>query len=188
MRHARLIALLLASAALPGAFQSAAAQDAPAAETPTVPVPAAPDQPRTCRPSRSPPRRTCAALSRSARRGLCRVGSQHPIRAVLILHPLCPMSAQLHRVEMPMGARTQISFEGRAGARLLRPGQGRYHSGHQGSRGDEYYQLHTLKDGRLTLLTDGKSRNQPNAWSQPTAKLVGFSSTRRNGVACRVST
>ncbi|MBA4051789.1 MAG: S9 family peptidase, partial [Erythrobacter sp.] len=47
--------------------------------------------------------------------------------------------------------------------------------------GDEYFQLHTLKDGRLTLITDGKSRNEINAWSRD-GSLIGFSSTRRNGV------
>ena len=46
--------------------------------------------------------------------------------------------------------------------------------------GSEFYQLYTLKDGRLTLLTDGKSRNDFGAWSKD-GRLVGYSSTRRNG-------
>jgi dipeptidyl aminopeptidase/acylaminoacyl peptidase len=48
------------------------------------------------------------------------------------------------------------------------------------SGGDEFFQLYTLADGRLTLLTDGKSRNLFNAWA-PDGSLIGYSSTRRNG-------
>ena len=32
-----------------------------------------------------------------------------------------------------------------------------------GGGGGESYQLYTLADGRLSLLTDGKSRNEPSA-------------------------
>ena len=46
--------------------------------------------------------------------------------------------------------------------------------------GSELYQLYTLKDGRLTLLTDGKSRNDFGAWSKD-GRLAGYASTRRNG-------
>jgi dipeptidyl aminopeptidase/acylaminoacyl peptidase len=46
--------------------------------------------------------------------------------------------------------------------------------------GDEFFQLYTLKDGALTLLTDGKSRNALSAWSMD-GGLIGYSSTRRNG-------
>ena len=38
-----------------------------------------------------------------------------------------------------------------------------------------------LSNGRLSLVTDGRSRNLFGAWS-PDGKLVGYSSTRRNGV------
>jgi dipeptidyl aminopeptidase/acylaminoacyl peptidase len=47
--------------------------------------------------------------------------------------------------------------------------------------GDEFFQLYTLAEGRLTLLTDGaRSRNSFGAWSQD-GRLIGYSSTRRNG-------
>jgi len=177
MRHARLIALLLASAALPGAFQSAAAQDAPAAETPTVPVPAALTN------EDMPP--VPLALAERARpyleaRGAGFAGWDPNTRAVLISTRFANVS-QLHRVEMPMGARTQISFEAEPVRGSYAPAKGDIILVTKDRGGDEYYQLHTLKDGRLTLLTDGKSRNQPNAWSND-GELVGFSSTRRNGV------
>lgn len=87
--------------------------------------------------------------------------------------------AQLHTVAAPGMARRQISFE-------AEPLGGRYIPGtdtvlvRKDRGGDEFFQLYTLKDGRLTLLTDGKSRNELGAVSND-GKLVGFSSTRRNG-------
>jgi dipeptidyl aminopeptidase/acylaminoacyl peptidase len=82
---------------------------------------------------------------------------------------------------MPMGARTQISFEAEPVSGSYAPTKGDVLLVAKDRGGDEYYQLHALKDGRLTLLTDGKSRNEPNAWSKD-GELVAFSSTRRNGV------
>jgi dipeptidyl aminopeptidase/acylaminoacyl peptidase len=46
--------------------------------------------------------------------------------------------------------------------------------------GNEFYQLYTLANGRLSLLTDGSSRNILNAWADDGA-LLGYSSTRRTG-------
>ncbi len=46
--------------------------------------------------------------------------------------------------------------------------------------GGEFYQLYTLANGRMNLLTDGKSRNEFGSWDQE-GRLVGYSSTRRNG-------
>ncbi len=87
---------------------------------------------------------------------------------------------QLHRVAMPGGARTQISFESEPipgalvssrGTLLVTKDEG----------GDEFYQLYTLAGGRLQLLTDGKSRNTGAVWSHD-GSVVGYSSTRRNGI------
>ena len=88
---------------------------------------------------------------------------------------------QLHRVAMPGGARTQISFE-------AEPVPGGYLSPTgdtvlvaKDSGGNEFYQLYTLANGRLNLITDGKSRNTGAVWSRD-GKTVGYASSRRNGV------
>ena len=89
-------------------------------------------------------------------------------------------TAQIHRVAMPMGAREQLSFEVEpVGGRWSPAGDVLVVSKDRG--GDEFFQLYTLADGRLTLLTDGgRSRNGFGAWSQD-GRLIGYSSTRRNG-------
>lgn len=175
MRHARLIALLLGSAAL----TPAAAQDtaAPPAEVPTVPVPAA----LTAEDMPPIPLELAARVRPYLEsRGAGFAGWDPNTRAVLITTRFANVS-QLHRIAMPMGARTQISFEAEPVSGSYAPTKGDVILVTKDRGGDEYYQLHTLKDGRLTLLTDGKSRNQPNAWSKD-GELIGFSSTRRNGV------
>ncbi len=86
---------------------------------------------------------------------------------------------QLHRVAGAGGARTQISFESEPVAGSWSP-KGDVLLVSMDRGGSEFYQLYTLKDGRLTLLTDGKSRNEFGAWSKD-GQLVGYSSTRRNG-------
>ncbi|MFC4294110.1 prolyl oligopeptidase family serine peptidase [Novosphingobium tardum] len=100
-------------------------------------------------------------------------------RAVLIATRFGNTS-QLHRVATPLGARTQISFEAEPVSGAYAPDKGDVIVVQKDTGGDEYYQLYTLASGRLTLLTDGKSRNEGNAWSED-GELVGFSSTRRNG-------
>jgi dipeptidyl aminopeptidase/acylaminoacyl peptidase len=89
---------------------------------------------------------------------------------------------QVHRVARPAAARTQLSFEeDRIMAAAVAPASGDVTVVMKDVGGDEFFQLHTLSNGRLSLLTDGKSRNEFGAWS-PDGKLVGYSSTRRNGV------
>lgn len=171
MRTARLFALLLASTALP-----AAAQEAPA-PVPAVPIPTA----MTAEEMPPIPLELAAQVRPYLEsRGAGFAGWDPNTRAVLISTRFANVP-QLHRIEMPMGARTQISFEAEPVRGSYAPAKGDVLLVTKDRGGDEYFQLHTLKDGRLTLLTDGKSRNQPNAWSHD-GELVAFSSTRRNGV------
>jgi dipeptidyl aminopeptidase/acylaminoacyl peptidase len=171
MRPARLLAALLATAALP-----LSAQDAPQ-EPATVPLPAA------LTAEAMPP--VPQALAERARpyleaRSAAFAGWDPKTRAVLISTRFANVN-QLHRVAMPMGARTQITFETEPVSGVYAPVAGDIILVSKDRGGDEYYQLYSLKEGRLTLLTDGRSRNQINAWSRD-GRLVGFSSTRRNGV------
>lgn len=169
MPFSRLAIALLATAAVP-----ALAQDKPA--EPAVPVPAAitaeqvPALPLT--------------LADRARpyleaRGASFGGWDPKTRAVLINTRFANVS-QLHRVETPMGARTQISFEAEPVGGSYAPTRGDVLLVGKDRGGDEYYQLYTLANGRLTLLTDGKSRNGVGAWSHD-GEIIGYSSTRRNG-------
>ena len=172
MRHVHFVALLLASAAVPAAAQDAGTQSAPA-----VPIPAA------LTAEDMPP--VPLALAQRVRpyleaRGAGFAGWDPNTRAVLISTRFANVN-QLHRVEAPMGARTQISFEAEPVSGRYAPTKGDIILVSKDRGGDEYYQLHTLKDGRLSLLTDGKSRNQRGAWSKD-GELVGYSSTARNGV------
>ncbi|MGF7152064.1 dipeptidyl aminopeptidase/acylaminoacyl peptidase [Sphingomonas zeicaulis] len=87
--------------------------------------------------------------------------------------------AQLHRVAGPMMARTQISFEEEPVSGSWSP-KGDVLVASKDVGGSEFYQLYALKDGRLTLLTDGKSRNEMGVWSHD-GRWLSYSSTRRNG-------
>ena len=87
--------------------------------------------------------------------------------------------AQLHTVKGPGMARTQISFEPEPLRGTYLPGDGTMVVT-KDKGGNEFFQLYTLKDGKLTLLTDGKSRNGLNAVSKD-GKWIAYSSTRRNG-------
>jgi dipeptidyl aminopeptidase/acylaminoacyl peptidase len=88
-------------------------------------------------------------------------------------------TVQLHRVAMPMGAREQLSFEAEPVSGGWSP-NGDVLVVQKDVGGSEFFQLYTLAGGRLTLLTDGSSRNEFGAWSHD-GGLVGYSSTRRNG-------
>jgi protease II len=88
-------------------------------------------------------------------------------------------TAQLHRVAMPMGDREQLSFEAEPVNGNWSPA-GDVLAVQKDVGGSEFFQLYTLAAGRLTLLTDGRSRNELGAWSHD-GRWLGYSSTRRNG-------
>lgn len=88
-------------------------------------------------------------------------------------------TSQLHTVKGPMMARTQISFEAEPVVGSWSP-KGDVLLTRKDVGGSEFFQLYTLNNGRLTLLTDGKSRNEINAWSKD-GGLIAYTSTRRNG-------
>ncbi|WP_156680150.1 S9 family peptidase [Sphingomonas profundi] len=107
--------------------------------------------------------------------------SWNPVDRSVLITTRFGNTAQVHGVKQPGAARTQLSFEAdRISAAAWAPGKGDVMVVQKDIGGSEFFQLYTLKDGRLTLLTDGKSRNELNAWSEDGA-LLGYSSTRRNG-------
>ena len=89
--------------------------------------------------------------------------------------------AQVHEVASPMAMRRQITFEPDtiAGASYSR-GKGDVLVIQKDVGGSEFWQLYRVENGRLNLLTDGKSRNSMNAWSHD-GRWLAYTSTRRNG-------
>jgi dipeptidyl aminopeptidase/acylaminoacyl peptidase len=80
---------------------------------------------------------------------------------------------------MPMGMRRQISFEAEPLGGAISP-TGDQLIAIRDTGGSEFFQLYTLANGRLTLLTDGKSRNNFGTWDKE-GRRIGYASTRRNG-------
>jgi dipeptidyl aminopeptidase/acylaminoacyl peptidase len=92
-------------------------------------------------------------------------------------------TSQIHRVAMPGGARTQLTFsrEPSSSARLV-PGKSRAVVFQRDVGGNEQFQLYRLDlaSQKTIRLTDGKSRNLSPLWSDDGKKLA-WSSTARNG-------
>lgn len=105
----------------------------------------------------------------------------NPVDKSMLIATRFGNTSQVHRVAMPMGARKQVTFEEEpVGTAAWSPKTGDLMLVQKDIGGNEFYQIYAMKDGRLELLTDGKSRNGLNAWSRD-GSLVGFTSTRRNG-------
>jgi dipeptidyl aminopeptidase/acylaminoacyl peptidase len=107
----------------------------------------------------------------------------HPERREMLIATRFADTPQLHLVKAPGGARRQLTFaaEPSTGG-LFRPRTGQFIVFSQDVGGGEFYQLYRLDlaDGRMTLLTDGKSRNQGARWSR-SGQWLAYTSTRRNG-------
>ncbi len=109
------------------------------------------------------------------------VAGWNPVTRGLLVATRFGNSAQLHAVAKPGAARTQLSFEDEPvtnGSYAPRRGDVLVVSKDVG--GGEFYQLYTLAAERLTLLTDGKSRNEGATWDREGNRLA-YTSTRRNG-------
>ncbi len=107
----------------------------------------------------------------------------HPTQREMIITTRFADVTQLHMVKMPGGARRQLTFlpEPVSGG-SFDPKEGAFVVFSQDSGGGEFFQLHRydLADGRITLLTDGKSRNTGPRWSN-SGEWLAYASTRRTG-------
>jgi hypothetical protein len=88
----------------------------------------------------------------------------------------------VHRVVAPAGARTQLTFFPRPQSTAplpARPRRGDHFVFSKDVGGGEFYQLYRydLPSGRITLLTDGKSRNSLGPFIAPGMRLAYTSTT-----------
>lgn len=105
-----------------------------------------------------------------------------PVRREMLIVTRFADVPQVHVVKMPGGARTQLTFF-----------PDRVVGAHYGDKGDYFvflkdvgggewfqYYRYDLADGKITLLTDGKSRNTGGAFAHHDNRFA-YSSTRRTG-------
>jgi dipeptidyl aminopeptidase/acylaminoacyl peptidase len=107
----------------------------------------------------------------------------HPVRSEILISTRFGDVPHLHRLALPMGARTQVTFgPERIASGTFEPTKGDFLVYAQDTGGAEFYQLYRLdlQTRKTTLLTDGKSRNTGARFS-PDGRWLSFASTRRNG-------
>ena len=122
-------------------------------------------------------------VARYAEFRLASLQSWHPTRREMLVTTRFADTNQVHRVAQPLGARTQLTFfADRISDAAYQPVAGRYFIFSKDSGGGEWFQLyrHDLATGEVTLLTDGKSRNQDPVWDRA-GQRIAYGSTRRNG-------
>jgi acetyl esterase/lipase len=109
--------------------------------------------------------------------------SWHPKRHEMLIATRFGNVTQAHLVKLPGGARTQMTFfPDRVSGARFDPVTGDSFIFSKDEGGNEFFQLYRyhFADGKITLLTDGKSRNTGPVWSN-NGKLVAYGSTRRTG-------
>ena len=111
------------------------------------------------------------------------LSSWHPTRREMLIGTRFGDVPQIHRVRFPGGDRQQLTFfPERIGGASYQPSTGEYFVFSKDIGGNEFAQLfrYDLASGKVTLLTDGKSRNGRGPWSTAGDRLA-YTSTRRNG-------
>jgi len=107
----------------------------------------------------------------------------HPVKREMLIATRFGDVPQVHRVAMPGGARTQLTFfPDRVAGAQYRPGSGDTFVISKDVGGGEFYQLYRfdVRTGDIALLTDGHSRNTSAVWSED-GRWLAYSSTLRNG-------
>jgi dipeptidyl aminopeptidase/acylaminoacyl peptidase len=107
----------------------------------------------------------------------------HPVQREMLVTTRFADTNQVHAVRQPQGARTQLTFfPDRVADASFQPVHGRYFIFTKDTGGNEWFQLYRqdVGTGDVTLLTDGKARNQGAVWDRTGTRIV-YSSTRRNG-------
>jgi dipeptidyl aminopeptidase/acylaminoacyl peptidase len=106
----------------------------------------------------------------------------HPQKRELLISTRFADVPQVHRIVMPGGARTQLTFfPDRVSGASYHPHVGDYFIFSKDIGGGEWFQIfrYDVESGNITMLTDGKSRNLGATWSNK-GDRIAYASTRRN--------
>ena len=92
--------------------------------------------------------------------------------------------SQIHRVDMPGGARYQLTFDSEPVGAVTRQPGGSQLLFSRDAGGNEFSQLFLFDpdSGEATMLTDGESRNDVAVWDRE-GRRIAYQSTRRDGAA-----
>jgi dipeptidyl aminopeptidase/acylaminoacyl peptidase len=93
--------------------------------------------------------------------------------------------SQIHHVRQPGGARTQLTFFDEPVGALSRQPHGSKLVFSMDAGGSEFTQIFLFDPGassKVTMLTDGKSRNGSVVWGR-SGEFIAYQSTRRNGAS-----
>src|SRR5262249_37055427 len=107
----------------------------------------------------------------------------NPVRREILISTRFADTPQIHRVEMPRGDRTQLTFYPDAVFNAkYQPTAGSYFIFSKDVGGGEFFQFYRydFSTNDIALITDGKSRNTDFVWSHA-GDRIAFGSTRRNG-------
>ncbi len=106
----------------------------------------------------------------------------HPSKREMLIGTRFADVPQIHIVKMPGGDRTQLTFfPDRTGGGHFGP-KGDYFTFSKDIGGGEWFQIYRydIASGKVTLLTDGKSRNTGRSFAHNDNRIA-YSSTRRTG-------
>lgn len=109
--------------------------------------------------------------------------SWHPVKREILIGTRFADTSQVHSVRFPGGARTQLTFfSDRVDWASYSPVRSDYFVLGKDIGGNEFYQAYRfdLSTGGITLLTDGRSKNDAGVWSRQGDRYA-YGSTRRNG-------
>src|SRR3989442_1523413 len=108
----------------------------------------------------------------------------HPLKKQMLISTRFGATNQIHLLKMAGGARTQITFfDEPVTTATYEPKEGNYFLFLKDIGGNEFTQIYRydVKDGNVTLLTDGgRTQNSGMVWSN-SGKWIAFGSTKRNG-------
>jgi len=112
------------------------------------------------------------------------LASWHPTRREMLISTEFGETPQIHALKFPGAARTQLTFySDYVSGGIYQPQKGGCFIFSKDTNGDEFNQIYRydMATGEVTLLTDGKSRNESPVWSNSGEWLM-YGSTRRNGM------
>jgi dipeptidyl aminopeptidase/acylaminoacyl peptidase len=107
----------------------------------------------------------------------------HPVRREMLILTRFGDVPQVHLVKFPGGDRRQLTFfPERVQGASYQPTTGDYFVFSKDVGGNEFNQIYRydLGSAKVTLLTDGKSKNDRGPWSHK-GDRIAYTSTRRNG-------